>query len=243
MLKECVMSVLCLVLLVSCSPERGQNDDVPYQIGEILYEGSFDGTEPTDWVVEAEDDIDLADCFRDGVLIMNVPGGITVWNTTKFRGDVMFEFEATVVQAGGDNDRVSDLNCFWMATDPESPDDFFARSAWRNGIFWRYYSLNLYYVGYGGHDNTKTRMRRYDTGLPPPPPVIQEYTDAEQLISPNKKNRIRIVSSGPRVMYFFNENKLFDFVDERPYKEGYFGFRTTNSHIRIEDFKVYTVGK
>lgn len=242
MLKECVASLLCFMLLVNCSPERRQ-DNAPYKTGEILYEESFGTADTAEWVVEAEDDIDLEHCLKDGALVLDTPGGITVWNTTKFSGDVIFEFEATVVQAGGENDRVSDLNCFWMATDPGSPDNFFARSAWRKGTFWRYYSLNLYYVGYGGHDNTKTRMRRYDVSLTPPPPVIKEYTDAERLITPNKKNRIRIVCSGPRVMYFFNDEKLFDLEDEQRYTEGHFGFRTTNSHIRIENFKVYSLAK
>lgn len=232
----------CLLFIAGCSPESGQ-DEASYQIGEILYEESFDAADTTEWVVEAEKDIKLKDCFKDGALTLEAPGGITVWNKTKFSGDIMFEFEATAVDAGGEHDRVSDLNCFWMATDPESPDNFFERSAWRKGIFWRYYSLNLYYVGYGGHDNTKTRMRKYDASLPPPPPVIKEYTDAEHLITPNKRNKIRIVCSGSSVMYFFNDQKLFDFEDERPYKEGYFGFRTTNSHIRVEDFKVSSLGK
>lgn len=242
MLREYVRSFLCVALLAACSTER-EHADAPYTVGELLYEESFDSVDTTAWVIEAEDDIGLEDCIRDGALALDVPGGVTVWNTTMFRGDVLFEFEATAVQAGGDHDRVSDLNCFWMASDPASPGNFFERSDWRNGIFWRYYTLNLYYVGYGGHGNTKTRMRRYDVSLPPPPPVIKEYTDAEHLLVPNKTNTVRIVSSGSRVMYFFNDEKLFDLEDEHPYKEGYFGFRTTSSHIRVDHFKVYALGK
>ena len=40
---------------------------------------------------------------------------------------------------------------------PRHPDDFFARSAWRNGEFKNYNTLDLYYVGYGGNDNGTTR--------------------------------------------------------------------------------------
>jgi Domain of unknown function (DUF6250) len=34
-----------------------------------------------------------------------------------------FEYQAAAVSAGGPNDRVSDLNCFWMATDRHSHDE------------------------------------------------------------------------------------------------------------------------
>ena len=49
-----------------------------------------------------------------------------------------------------------------MASDPESPDDLWARAGWRSGIFARCYTLRLYYVGYGGNHNRTTRFRRYD---------------------------------------------------------------------------------
>lgn len=55
-----------------------------------------------------------------------------------------------MVMQGGKYDRLSDLNCFWAANDPKYPDDLFARSQWRDGIFKNYNTLNLFYVGYGG---------------------------------------------------------------------------------------------
>ena len=53
-----------------------------------------------------------------------------------------------MVMQGGKYDRLSDLNCFWAANDPKYPDDLFARSQWRDGIFKNYNTLNLFYVGY-----------------------------------------------------------------------------------------------
>ena len=69
-----------------------------------------------------------------------------------------------MVVENGSYDRLSDLNCFWGADDPRHPDDFFARSAWRNGEFKNYNTLDLYYVGYGGNDNGTTRFREYRGG-------------------------------------------------------------------------------
>ena len=51
----------------------------------------------------------------------------------------MIQYEATVIAASGPNDRVSDLNSFWMATDPQSPTDLFAHP--RSGAFADYNTL------------------------------------------------------------------------------------------------------
>ena len=231
---------LACAAVAACSPS--ERDDTPsFEVGGIVFQDSFDRADTASWIVESETAVDLKDCVVNGELILDVPAGITVWNTTRYEGNVLFEFDVTVVQAGGNNDRVSDLNCFWMAGDPAFPDKFFERSAWRGGKFWNYYTLNLYYVGYGGHNNTKTRMRRYDVAVPPPPPIVKEYDDPSHLIRPNKKNTIRILCFESRVIYFFNGEKLFDLTDTKPYKEGYFGFRTTHNHMRVDHFKVFSL--
>ena len=64
-----------------------------------------------------------------------------------------------MIHAGGTHDRVSDLNCFWMATDSRSPDDLFATR--RSGKFSDYDRLRTYYVGLGDNGNSTTRFRRY----------------------------------------------------------------------------------
>ena len=229
-----------LTVWISCNPLE-KDDGEPYQINEKIYEESFDLADTSAWIIEAEDDVHLTDCVSDGAMDLSISKGITVWNTARFKGNVMFEFEVTVIEAGGANDRVSDLNCFWMATDPDFPDDFFQRSSWRGGKFWNYYSLNLYYVGYGGHDNSRTRLRKYDASVKPQPPVLAEYDDPLHLIEANKKNTIRIICFESRVIYFFNGEKVFDITDELPYTQGYFGFRTTHNHMKVHHFKVFSL--
>ena len=76
-------------------------------------------------------------------------------------GKVTIEYDACVV-VEAEGDRLSDLNCFWMASDPQYPDNIWKREKWRNGIFLNCYSLQLYYMGYGGNHNSTTRFRRYD---------------------------------------------------------------------------------
>lgn len=145
---------------------------------------------------------------------------------------------------GGANDRLSDLNCFWMAQDPQNVNNLFARSDWRNGIFSRYYSLKLYYVGFGGNNNTTSRFRKYDGDYEAfqsgkvRPDIIKEYTDADHLLKPNTWYQVRIEMKGNRMTYSLNGKKLFDFTDNTPYRSGYFGYRTVQSHQLITDLQI-----
>ena len=101
---------------------------------------------------------------------------------------------------GGPNDRVSDLNCFWMARDARSPDDIFATR--RSGQFADYNQLRTYYVGLGGNGNTTTRFRRY-IGDVENRPLLPEHDlrDPENLLKPNVPQLVRLVACGPLIGY------------------------------------------
>ncbi|QYX75989.1 DUF6250 domain-containing protein [Streptomyces akebiae] len=169
-----------------------------------------------------------------GVLEVDVPAGATLWFKRRLRGPYAVEYTATPVSAGGVNDRVSDLNNFWNAVDVRSPDDLFATP--RGGALAEYDHLKTYYVGYGANTNTTTRLRRY-VGEAGVRPLIYDYT--EPLLVANEPHRVRIVSDGSRVRWWNNGRLVFDYRDPEPYTSGHFAFRTTWSHFRIEDFRVW----
>jgi hypothetical protein len=148
---------------------------------------------------------------------------------------VVIQYEARMVRAGGPNDRVSDLNAFWMATDARSPGDFFA--AKRSGKFADYNQLRAYYVGQGGNSNTTTRFRRY-VGDPVLRPLLPEHDLKAPLLEANVWQQVRLAAMGNRIRYYANGKLLFDFDDPAPYTRGRFGFRTTDSHIEIRNFQV-----
>jgi hypothetical protein len=125
-----------------------------------------------------------------------------------------------------------------MAIDPEHPDDLFANRK-RGGRFRNYHPLRLYYVGYGANDNTTTRFRRYPGDGTRPCLPEHDLRDKRFMHTPNRTMKIRIVVNGSKVQYFRDEECVFDFVDEHPYAEGWFGFRTVRNHLRIDRFKVY----
>ena len=184
------------------------------------------------WVSEFEQAATSSMKISQGKLDVIATAGGTVWYKKKLQGNIMITYNATVIDAGGKNDRVSDMNTFWMATNPSSE-----KINNQSGKFESYDNLHLYYAGIGGHDNETTRFRKY-TGKGQKA-VLKEYTDKEHLLEGNKKYAIKIMVNNGLVQYFVNDNLFWEYQDDAPYKEGYFGFRTYISHQIYEDFKVY----
>ena len=190
-----------------------------------------------DWWIEAED-ASSSVTTQDGVTTIIAPKGLTLWNTNRMTGNTIIEYDARIVsdpQFRDDkgNIRVSDLNCFWMAD----------KCGGYGGKFANNYALKMYYLGYGGNWNTTTRFRRY-TGYAPSveeewlkPIILREYTDKEHLIKANHWYHIRLEAIDGRVRYIIDGECLVDYVDPKPLKGGYFGFRTTLAHAEMKNFR------
>lgn len=193
------------------------------------------------WKVESESP-DYKVSFAGDTAEIVSPKGLTLWRKEKMSGRVTIEYDACVV-VEGEGDRLSDLNCFWMASDPVYLDNLWKREKWRSGIFQNCYSLQMYYMGYGGNYNSTTRFRRYDgneEGINDPnarPAILKEYTDADHLLKANHWYHIKITNENHRVSYYIDGQRLVDFRDAEPLKEGWFGFRTTSSRTRITNFR------
>jgi len=111
----------------------------------------------TNWEIEMVAG-DAAKVFsKNKKLTIDSPYGVTVWFKKQLDGNIIIEYDWKVIVDGGKNDRLSDLNQFWMATDPQNKNLFT-----RKGKFADYDSLSLYYVGMGGNKNTTTRFRKYN---------------------------------------------------------------------------------
>ena len=143
-----------------------------------------------------------------------VPGGLTLWSSQRLTGDYEISYHICMVMKGGRHDRLSDLNCFWAANDPKHPDDLFARSQWRNGVFKNYNTLNLFYVGYGGNDNSTTRFRCYRG----------EYYG--------------IADEKGMTTYAVNGEELFRYTLTGNEGDGHFGLRLLQNHVLFTGFKV-----
>lgn len=200
---------------------------------KILFADGFrDPLDTNIWVPEIAPMPSSGVCTRDGKLVIDTRGGVTVWLNKQLKGNILIEFDRKVIVADGENDRLSDLNMFWMASDSHNPE-FFSRT----GVFEEYDSLLLYYAGIGGNNNTTTRFRKYTgdgTRL-----LLQEYDDPEHLLSPDHTYHIKIEVFEDVTSLWVDGVLYFTFSDPSPLLEGYFGFRSTWSHQEISNFRVF----
>jgi hypothetical protein len=198
---------------------------------QLLYQDNFEkGIQ--NWVVETPDSPYLRVETKNEKLIIDVDNGATVWFNKKLSGNILIEYHRKVIMNNGHNDRLSDLNQFWMATDPRQENVFT-----RSGIFSEYDSLRLYYAGIGGNSNRTTRFRKYQGNGERT--LLFDFQDKQHLLQPNKTYMIQLIVYNGTTRVFVDGEQYFSFTDDEPLTEGYFSFRTVKSHQEMDDFKVY----
>lgn len=222
-----------LLLITLFSMDRGTVFAQPNMktTAKIIFSDDFK-KDKKNWVCEFETPATSSMKIEDGKLDVVATAGGTIWCKNKLQGNIMITYNVTVVYTGGKNDRVSDMNTFWMASNPSSQNMFN-----QSGKFESYDKLQLYYAGIGGHENQMTRFRKYD-GIGGKD-ILKEFTDKEHLLVGNQKYTIKIIVNNGLVQYFVNTILFWEYKDASPYNEGYFGFRTYISHQVYENFKVY----
>jgi hypothetical protein len=211
--------------------------DPRFRPGKLLYSEDFSRSTPR-WSTELENGGNVM--FADGRLDVDVPAGATVWFKPLLSGPILIQYNAVAISANGANDRVSDLNCFWMARDSRNPNDIFA--VLRHGKFAEYNPLLTYYVGLGGNGNTTTRFRRYvgdqnDRSLLP----RNDLRGKDNLLLANDNQLIQLIACGNLVQFYRDGRKFFEMNDAQPYTSGWFAFRTTKSHVQFRSFKVFAL--
>lgn len=188
-------------------------------------------TDLDNWVIEIEQGGKVT--AQNQSLELDSPRGATIWYKHVMQAPCKISYEVTMIDKGGKNDRVSDLNCFVMATDP-SCREFFVSPPVRTGNFPEYHKMPMYYVGYAANNNSTTRLRRYDTSGKRT--LLPEH-DLKGHMSGNVKMKIEIVVSDGRFIYKVDGKEIFNYKDPDPLTKGYFAFRTLTSHQKIQNFK------
>jgi len=225
------LSALALPLATTANAQAPE----PWRKADRLYADDFT-QDLGNWTIEAEKPSAVK--AENGVLELDAPAGLTAWFKPRLQGPLLIEYQALAVYEGGRNDRISDLNAFWMATDVRSPDDLFASP--RSGAFADYDLLKTYYVGQGGNYNSSTRLRRY-VGRAGDRPMLPQHDlkDARTLLQPNRWVAVQLVAYDGLIQYWADGRKLFELADQDPYRSGWFGLRTTWSRLRFKDFAVW----
>jgi rhamnogalacturonan endolyase len=224
--------ILTLMLMQYTLAAQQQSDTVMKGV-DLKYSDVFaKPIDSTRWIIEMAPTPNSSVYTKDSLLVLDTKGGVTVWFNHPLPKNVRIEFDRKIIVASGVNDRLSDCNVFWMATDPHNKNLFT-----RNGVLESYDSLQLYYVGMGGNTNRTTRFRKYEGNGQRT--LLQEYTDSMHLLQPNQVYHFLIVVFNGTVSFWVNYQRFFTYKDAAPLQGGYFGFRSTKSHQEISNFKVY----
>jgi hypothetical protein len=231
-----IVSLQMLMALQAQVPVQSNKKEIKsfYEKGKLLFKDEFTNTSLPNWVSELPPLSSSSVKVINGKLVIDVGGGATVWLNKKLSGNILITYKRKVVVDTGKNDRLSDLNQFWMATDPRNKNLFT-----RSGNFAEYDSLLLYYAGFGGNSNTTTRFRKY-TGNGERV-LYNDLTGKEYLLEANKEYTIMITVYNGVSMFFVDGKEFFSFDDDKPLTEGYFGLRTTQSRQEIDDVEVYAL--
>lgn len=242
MRKNTIIAFISLVSVFIASAQETKtvviNDTLRVK-ASLLYSDDFTDN-LSNWIPQFEESGSQL-IWDEGKMEIDVSRGCTMWFPKKLNAPVMIEYDAVMIDKGGKNDRVSDLNCFWMAHDPENPDDFFVNILNQKGGLGDYNYLKLYYVGFGGNKNSSTRFRRYPGDGSRPMLPEHDLTEPEYLLKGNSVNHVRLINYDGIVQYYHNGNLVFDFYDSEPFTSGHFGLRTTINHMTFDNFKVYAL--
>jgi rhamnogalacturonan endolyase len=226
----------CLVLTLSGSSQPVQkkvSNDSLFRIEKLLFQDDFASLDTNKWRIEKTASDSEIVTTKNNRLLIDTYGGATIFYTRELSGNVYISYKRTVLINKGKNDRLSDLNQFFMVREVKTD-----RLSKRNGGFAEYDSLNMYYVGMGGNYNTTTRFRKYENGNKK---IIAEYTDAAHLLQANHEYLIEIIFLNGTIIYKVDGNIFFEWKDNNPYTKGYFAIRSTRSRQEINDLKIYSI--
>ncbi|WP_422978581.1 DUF6250 domain-containing protein [Undibacterium sp. TC9W] len=233
-LRSVCMVLASIVVMTQVMPAAAQSTESTCNLGKpgkLIYQDDFD-TDLRQWQVESVDTKNSDISVGNNQLLIDAAKGATVWFKQKLSGDILIIYTRKVVMEQGRNDRLSDLNQFWMATDPRDQNIFT-----RKGVFEQYDDLRLYYAGIGGNANTTTRFRKYQGNGERS--LLTELNERDTLLQANRDYVIETAVYRGCTRVLVDGKVFFSYRDKDALRDGYFGFRTTQSRQQIRDFKVY----
>jgi hypothetical protein len=230
------LSLILVVMGCLAAADKAKRPTVGrYTATQLLWQDDFQ-KDLSQWAIEQQPGGSTK--LNQGTMEIDDRGGCTVWFRQKLEAPVLIEFDVTMIKAGGRNDRTSDLNCFTMAVDLKHPQDILTNGKKRAGKFKNYHDLRLYYVGYGANNNKTARFRRYPGDGSRP---VKPEHDLKATHKPNKIRRVQILVADGTYQFWIDGKNIYNVSDPKPYRSGWFGFRTVKNHMKIQRFRVWRV--
>ena len=63
------------------------------------------------------------------------------------------------------------------------------------------------------------------------------------MLNYNVPIKIQLIADGNRIAYLRDGEIIYDVADSAPFTDGWFGFRTVNNHMTIDNFRIYRLRK
>ncbi|MFC2076686.1 DUF6250 domain-containing protein [candidate division KSB1 bacterium] len=173
----------------------------------------------------------------DGELCLDGRGPSILWCRIPFRGKISIEYTARAILGLGGNDRLSDLNFYWMTSHRSKQMDvqqfFESRSAGELDPDGNY---RAYRLENGGDDNRVTRLVRFDPDSGRT--VLVEYRDRNLLLEPNQDYRYRLLIGYWLLEVYRDDELVLRIDDPNLITPGYFGLASQDSHVHFDNVRV-----
>lgn len=231
MIRALIAAVALTVALPALAADAAPACTAWGQRGQLLYQDDFKGV-LDQWAAEVQKPEASNISSGKGKLVIDSAAGATLWFKPRLSGDVLISYRRKVVVDGGRNDRLSDLNQFWMAAEPEGGLVFT-----RSGKFEDYDKLPMYYAGIGGNTNKTTRLRRYTADGAKA--LVAEADDSRHLLQPRHDYQVAIEVYHGCTRISIDGEPWLSYADPHPLTDGWFGLRTTWSRQEVTAFRVY----
>ena len=227
-----LLSLLITILfsLNSCKNDSdSHNDKQAYTIGEVLVTDDFSKS-LSYWISEGNEPEII-----DGQLVIDANTFSTIWLKPLLLGNVLIEFDVTIIANNGSESNPGYFGCFAMASDPANQTNFLAGINNRTENFSRYDNLNLYHIKFGCDENTSIELIKYNEGKQ----AIQvNLNKSKHNLSLNNKYHIQMLFLAYTIETNLNEQQLFSCKQEHLYTQGQFGFNLNSIKAAIDNFRV-----
>lgn len=228
-----------------------------FLVGPLLASDDFDNLDH--WVVQIQERAGFAAAYvevRNHSLECFLPGrGCTVWYKRKFptRIAITYDVLCPTPDPAVKGLQPRDINNFWLAFDPEDPEQGIFDSQRYTGMFGSYDKMHGYYASTGGGGavaNLTTRMRRYPREANGEPVEHIALNDKDgkpgYLITPDKLTRVQLVAYDDVVQYIVDGKMVYEIAGgDSIYVEGRdnAGQRESREAVYdLERFPVYREG-
>ncbi len=208
----------------------------------ILFEDDF-STDLGNWWFEGTEKVFIA----DGKLHIDANSGddtkghaSTVWCRERISAEnVVISFDAYVVGSSTD---INNINFFLNYSNPDGTDIYDTRQDRLSGSYSLYHDLNGYIFTYV---NDVAGESPSVAGVPKGRFRIRRCPGFELLSSDYTYNgrgkihrHIEIIKEGNKLQYKVDGTVRAEAIDENPWNEGYFGFRTFRTELIIDNLTV-----